>query len=212
MSKVTRELPIWKRSEQPIARSYRGEIIVGLIGLVGVVVTATLSNWDKISPPDGTVSAAYRGYRPTGDIGVEIRYFMEVSGLRDSVARIQRNALVEARSEIARAGTIPPSVLDSAFEAVSLELKGEYDTFVASYVPVAAKRISLEQIQELNKFYSTERMRSYIAVQPLLIDDLTPIATAQAKAGAERVAVRLKEKLSRFAIPGLPGSASAPKK
>ena len=65
--------------------SKRGEIIIAIIGLVGVLVTGILSNWDKVFPKQNLVQATYSGYRPTGNFETELRYYFDVSGTRQAL-------------------------------------------------------------------------------------------------------------------------------
>jgi len=71
-------------------KSRSNEIIIAILGLVGVLATAVISNWDKMFPNRGTVAARYEGYRPTGNFETELRYNLEVTGARKSFEGIPK--------------------------------------------------------------------------------------------------------------------------
>jgi hypothetical protein len=60
----------------------RTDVIVAIIGLVGVLATAVFSNWSKLFPDQGVVTASYSGYKPTNDFETDFRYYVDVSSLR----------------------------------------------------------------------------------------------------------------------------------
>ena len=73
--------------------------MVAIIGAVGLVVGAAISNMDKIGPAvrgTRTFTVEYEGYKPTGIFETEFRYYFEVSGLRSSIEDLQ-GQLIEAQ-------------------------------------------------------------------------------------------------------------------
>ena len=39
------------------------EVLIAVIGLAGILVTALLSNWEKLFPKKNVIKATYSGYR-----------------------------------------------------------------------------------------------------------------------------------------------------
>jgi hypothetical protein len=72
-------------------QSRKPEILVAIIGLMGVLITALISNVDKIFPKGQVVTATYTGYRPTGNFETELRCLMEVNGTRNNMISMQKN-------------------------------------------------------------------------------------------------------------------------
>ena len=65
------------------------EIVIAVIGLIGVIATGVLSNWEKIFAKGEVLTATYEGYSPTGNFETEFRYFFEVSGNRAMSEQLQ---------------------------------------------------------------------------------------------------------------------------
>ena len=165
------------------------EVTIAVIGLVGVLTTALLSNWDKIFATDGVVKAAYSGYRPTGEFETELRYFIEVVGFRKLVESTQRELSRRSRLELLLAHPEEARSINAYFDLVDQEgLKFE-DVF-QEVLPVYQRHFTVGGIQELNKFYSTEIMQDMVRKTPLLAQELMPIQSKMINAYSQRIQER----------------------
>ena len=135
----------------PPSSQKRNEVLIGILGFIGVLVTAGFSNWDKLFPPDNVVKAQFTGYQPTGDPQVELRYFTEITGMRESLRQMQLDMLNHFRQQAeSRAGSNSESIA-KRFKIVEEELPAQYDEIVNVFVPIASKYLSVAELQELNK-------------------------------------------------------------
>ncbi|MCE5983160.1 MULTISPECIES: DUF2059 domain-containing protein [unclassified Pseudomonas] len=165
------------------------KITIAVIGLLGGMATALLSNWDKIFATEGVVKAAYSGYRPTGDFETELRYYIEVVGFRKLVESTQRELAKRARLELLLAHPEEAKSINAYFDLVAQEgLKFE-DVF-QEVLPVYQRHFTVGQIQALNKFYSTEVMQDMVRKTPLLAHELMPIQSKMINAYSQRIQER----------------------
>lgn len=148
------------------------EIAVAMIGLVGMIATGVLTNIDKIFHT--TVQAQYTGYHPTGDFDTELRYFLEVSGAHKMVDSMQQQVLQSAKADLLSKYPGQADSIDRTFDALAKEPVRFEDVFQA-LLPVYRNHYTVSQIQELNKFYSTDVMRSMVKEAPLVMQDAAPI-------------------------------------
>jgi hypothetical protein len=151
------------------SKSPKTEIIIAAIGVLGVIATGILSNWDKIL--GRTVQAQYSGYRPTGDIETELRYYFEIVGLRRQFENMNRVMQDQERKSRERAGL--PANGDSGMTASPFDEKA-VDEIVRIMLPSFKKNFTIQEIQELNRFYSTEIMQAFVKKQPLVMIDSMP--------------------------------------
>jgi len=175
-----------------VARAARkNEIIIAVIGVLGVLATAVFSNWDKIFPPSNVVQSPFEGYVPTGDIEVELRYLMEITGGRRLMADYRAAVLESGRKEAEALHKDDPELLAEINKVLEDEGANLYDEALRIYIPVASKYFWLAEIQELNKFYSTPVMRDLMRKQPLIIAEYAPLALAKAEEMQARVMQRI---------------------
>lgn len=173
--------------------SKRNEILIATIGLVGVLTTAALSNWDKMFPPANEVKSTFSGYQPTGDPQVELRYFTEVTGLRDTMRQMQMGIIEHFRKQAEAEGGANKESLAKVFKILEEEIATQYDEMMNIYVPIASKYLSIAEVQDLNKFYSTPVMRELLRKQPLMNKEFLPVAMVHAQKMQERFGRRVKE-------------------
>lgn len=170
--------------------SKSGEIVIATLGLLGVLVTGTLSNWDKLF---GTVvEAKYSGYRPTGTFETEFRYYFDVSGARQTIESMQRQLLLRVKEDLLSKHPGDAAEINSLLEAVEKESPKLDDVFRVM-MPLYQKHFTLAEIQELNKFYSTEVMQDMVKKQPLLTQDAAPIQIKMMNDFMERLMQRLQD-------------------
>lgn len=154
--------------------SKRGEVIVAVIGLIGVLATGVLSNWDKLFHPQTVVEAKATGYAPTGDFATELRYYFDVSGTRQMMETMQRQLLLNTKADLLSKYPGEAQQIASVFNAAEREAPS-VDDVIREMMPVYQKHYSLAEIQELNKFYSTAVMRNMVNKAPQVAQDAAPI-------------------------------------
>lgn len=101
--------------------------------------------------------------KESGDINVELRHFIEVSGIRTSFEEMDK-----IKSEQYRLKYQIPE--DTANCLLDFEVKG--NEIIEMIVDVMKKHTTLEQVQEMNEFYSTPSMKSYLKEQPAITKDI----------------------------------------
>lgn len=163
------------------------EVLIAIIGLVGVLATAGFSNWDKIFPPKNVVKSEFSGYQPTGDPQIELRYFIEITGMRSALKQMQMGMIDHFKRQTEALPGARPETVAKAFKILEDDLPTQYDEIVNAFVPIASKHFSVAELQELNKFYSTPVMRELIRKQPIMNSEFLPVAMAQMQKTQERV-------------------------
>ena len=166
------------------------EITIAVIGLIGVLATAIFSNWDKIFLGKGELRADYTGYKATGDFETELRYFFEVSGTRKMVEAERQQMLSQLRMQLISESPEDAKEIDAMIDVISEEAI-TLDEEIKEFLPVYQKHFTVEEIQELNKFYSTEIMQNFVRKLPLIAQDAAPIQIEMLKEYINRIATRL---------------------
>ena len=150
------------------------EVVIAVIGLIGVLVTAILSNWDKLFPKKDEVKAKFSGYEPTGVFETELRIYFEVSGTR----AITRNMILQIlqNQKIAAIQQNPEDAneINAVFKVIEDE-RITLDDVIQRLMPVYEKYFSTEELQELNKFYSTEIMQNMLKKMKALTIEAAPL-------------------------------------
>jgi Uncharacterized protein conserved in bacteria (DUF2059) len=176
--------------EQKVSK--RGEVIIAIIGMVGVVLTGVFSNWDKLFPPQNVVQATYSGYRPTGNFETEFRYFFDVSGSRQALEHMQKQVLLNSKNAALSQDPGSAKEIERAFEVIEKE-SIKLDDVMREVLPIYQKHFTLAELQELNKFYSTEVMQGMTKKLPLVTQDAAPVQVRMMNDYLERVFARLQE-------------------
>lgn len=188
-------------------KSSRGnEVLIAIIaavsGLAGVLVTAAFANWDKVFPPDDVVTAKFSGYRPTGDPQIELRYFTEITGQRDILKKMQAAILDHFHKQAESEADRDPETRAKIFKIIEEELAAQYDALMNAYVPIATKYLSLKEIQELNKFFSTPVMRELVRKLPLINREFFPVGMVLLRKSRGEIARRIEELLKTQQLKG----------
>jgi uncharacterized protein DUF2059 len=174
-------------------RQPRGsEITIASIGLLGVLVTGFLSNWDKIFHAQNRVEATFSGYRPTDNFETELRHYFDVSGARLALESMQRQLLTSLKTEaISKAPEEADDIAKTmaVFEREAIRL----DDVIRELLPVYQKHFTLKELQELNKFYSTQIMQDMVKKIPLISQDAAPIQMKMTNESMERLDARLSD-------------------
>lgn len=172
--------------------SKRGEIIIAIIGMLGVALTGVFSNWDKIFPKQNVVQATYSGYRPTGNFETEFRYYFDVSGSRQGLESMQRQLLINAKNAALTQNPTDAENIEKAFQIIEREAI-KLDDVIREILPIYENHFTLVELQELNKFYSTEAMQAMVKKLPLVTQDAAPGQLRMMNEYLERVSSRLQE-------------------
>jgi len=136
---------------------YRNEIIIALIGLVGVIFTGVVSNYDKLFVDD------ISPYENVDDIEMQLRYYVEISGFRNSLEEMDRVIAEKYRLKHQASELEINCVLDNRIQK---------EQMIELFVDTFKKHVSLQQIKEMNRFYSTETMKVFNKSSPLVVRDL----------------------------------------
>jgi len=155
-------------------QSLPGSGVTAILGLVGVLVTALLSNWDKLFPKKNIVKAEYTGYRPTGNFENELRYFFDVSGTRAMAESTNEQIIQTQTLNLLSAHPEDAERINREVDAVRKEAI-RFDDVIKAILPVYQKHFTLSEIQELNKFYSTDVMQGMANKIPLVAQEVGPI-------------------------------------
>jgi Uncharacterized protein conserved in bacteria (DUF2059) len=147
-------------------------VIIAIIGLVGVLFTAVASNWDKLFYH--TVTATYTGYQPTGNIETEIRYLLEVNGTRAGLKEMQDGMIESAKAQLVAADPTHPEKTQKFLDFLRKNTPSYEDT-LGILIPLWEKHFNLEEVQELNRFFSTPQMQQMVSAQPQVIREMNPI-------------------------------------
>jgi len=180
-------------TSQPVPQ-HSGEIVIAIIGLIGVLVTALLSNWDKLFPKKNIVKAEYSGYRPTGRFETELRYYFEVSGTRATMESMQQQLIQNEKINLLSTNPEDAETINKTFDAVTKEAI-RFEDVIRELLPVYQKHFTLSEIQELNKFYSTAVMQGMVTKMPLVTQDAAPIEAKLLSDYSRRLGERLSEEL-----------------
>lgn len=152
----------------------RTEIVIAIIGLLGVLTTALFSNWDKLFSKQNTLRAEYSGYRPTGNFETEFRYYFEVSRTREMLETLLQEGIQHDRNRLLAGRPNDAEQINRIFDDLAKEIPKAED-IIKLYLPIYQKHLTVSEIQELNKFYSTDLMQRMVQKMPLVIQDTMPI-------------------------------------
>jgi hypothetical protein len=137
----------------------RNEIVIALIGFLGVAFTAAVSNWDKISSHGSTSSAPI----VSDNIDVQIRYFIETSGFRSAMDALEKQRAERYKLEYKADKDTVNCMLDMSIPPNQL---------VEITVEAFRKHFTLEEIKELNRINATPAMADFAAKQAAISLDL----------------------------------------
>jgi hypothetical protein len=158
----------------PQSNFKKSEIIIAIIGLIGIVTTGTLSNWDKLVG-NKIIVEEYTGYNMTDDFETEMRYYFEISGTRKTLEAYQNKIFDDLKMDLLEDS--PDDAKENrAIIEINKELAKElFDKSIRKIIPVYKKYFTISEIQNMNKFYSTKTMQIMLNKMPLLINESTPI-------------------------------------
>jgi Uncharacterized protein conserved in bacteria (DUF2059) len=152
----------------------KNEIIIAIIGVIGTLGAAILSNLDKILPGRKVVQATYAGYEPTGDFETELRYYFEVSGARKMLQKMSEDLLASFEAQLKAEYADDPEEVRKTIKTARDETL-TVDKLIDLILPIYKKYFTVTEVQELNKFYSTRPMREMIDKMPQVLNDFIPV-------------------------------------
>lgn len=170
--------------------SRRGEVVVAIIGLIGVLLTGVLSNWDKLFTDHDSIQVRYAGYRPTGNFETELRYFFEVSGTRAQIDLLDRQQLQHTEQFLLSKFPERSDEIRRTANAMRQEVV-RYDDAFREFLPIYQKHFTIDEIQELNKFYSSDLMQGMLKKMPLVAIDAAAVNERLMAEYVRRVEARL---------------------
>ena len=176
-------------------RSKKNEVMIAILGLIGIVVTGGFSNWDKIFPDEEVMQVRFSGYRATGNFETELRYYFEVSGVRATMENTQQQLVNNFKITLTSQYPEEAENIDAIMNA-SLEEAITIDEVIKKLLPVYRKYYTIEEIQELNRFYSTEIMQNMLKKMPLLTQESAPLQVELYQNFQERFKARVEEIIS----------------
>ena len=148
-----------------------------LIGAIGLVLGTVVSNVDDIYQllsGTKTITAEYSGYQPTGVFETELRYYYEVTGLRVAVVDLQERLIDSQVTLLTAEFPEDREEIERIANAVREE-SPQVSELIDVVVPIFEKYFTVEEIQELNRFYSTEIMQGTVSKQRLVNAEAAPI-------------------------------------
>lgn len=175
-------------------KTKRNEVLLAIIGLIGILATAVFSNWDKIFPEENIVQAKYSGYMPTDNYETELRHFFNVSGTRQAIDTMQKQLVQNFKLQLS-AENPDDSEKIQIIMGIALEESITLDEIIPSMLPTYKNHIDLKELQELNKFYSTKIMQDMNKKMPLLAQEAAPIQVKLFNKFQERFFKRVKTEL-----------------
>ena len=143
-----------------MARPSRNEITIAVIGLLGVVFTGLASNWDKISSASRT---ATNSAIVSDDINVQVRYYVETSGLRTGMEALEKDRAERYKREYKADPDTVNCMLDMDLPASQL---------IDIAINTLKNHFTLEEIKELNRINASPIMMRLAEKQPAIALDL----------------------------------------
>lgn len=142
--------------------SYRNEIVIALIGLAGIIFTAVISNYDKLFNDPASTANSFP-YEKIDDLDMQLRFFIEVSGFRSSMDELKRVSAEKYKLRHNASDAVINCIQDNQIQT---------EQMIELFVKVHKNHITLQQVKELNRLYSSESMKSYTKSSPLIVRDL----------------------------------------
>ena len=177
---------------EKLGESKKRELFIAVMGLIGILVTGLVSNWNRVFPDKDILEANIVGYRGTGDYETELTRYLEVSG-RWTIVEQQQKELLKSY-ETALAALFPEESGDLG--AIMKAASGEASTIAETarkYMSAYQRHFSVERIEELNKLYSTDIMRNMVSKLPALSEELAPLQAELLQDFRKRLGDRVKE-------------------
>jgi len=173
------------------------EVIVAIVGVVGVIVTAVLSNWDKMFPDKNKITAKVKGYTPTGNYETELRTFFNVSGTRAVIENMTFQLLQQMMLQTIQQYPEDAEEITMIFRTIAEE-SVTLDDVIRKLLPIYQKYYSIENLQELNRFYSTEIMQQMVKHCQAMAVESAPLQLELINENQEKIFFLIERKLGEI--------------
>lgn len=150
------------------------EIAIAIIGVISTIATAVFSNWDKIFGKDKIVKVKYSGYQPTKNFETELRHYFEVTGHRKLVEKHADHLILNQKNKLIQQYPEDSHLYVELMQRYQKE-RITFDDVIKRILPIYKDHFTLAEIQELNKFYSTESMQNMVNKNEALAIKIAPI-------------------------------------
>lgn len=169
------------------------EITVAVIGLIGVLATAIISNFSKwFGPPQLAVAYQYKhGYKSSRDFDAAVRYLMDVSGTRRTLEAYLSTSLTQISEQGITEHPDQAQNINDVVKAARAESSGFIDLVIDRMLPIYHKYYTLDQIEELNRFYSTDVMQTMVANGPRVSEDVVKMQPEVLREWIDRIERRM---------------------
>lgn len=148
-----------------------------LITAIGVVFGAAITNVDglgRLVKGVQAVTAEYSGYAPTGVFETEFRYYYEVSGARADVEDFEDRVVEATRQELIQGDPQLEEEINALFEIMTEEAP-QFDEVMELILPIYEAHYTVQEIQKLNRFYSTTPLQDMVRKDRLINAELAPV-------------------------------------
>lgn len=173
-------------------KSKKNEVMIAIIGLIGIVVTGVFSNWDRMFPDEDVMQVRFSGYRATGNFETELRYYFEVSGARATIENMQQQLVNSFKMTLTSQYPEEAEKIDVIMNT-ALKESIKLDDVIKVLLPVYRKHFTIEEIQELNRFSSTEIMQNMLKKMPLVTQEAAPLQVELFQDFQKRFQARIEE-------------------
>ena len=156
----------------------------GLVAVLIATLVSFVAHSDSLVAGPPVEQPIQRSYQPAEDFETEFRAFLELSGQYDSLRDLYRLSLEEV-------DRLPENFRDLVLRELQTP-----DDVVELIMPMYRRYFSLQDLQQVNEVYSTERMRDFFAKAQLVQQEALPLALEAQQRSLERV----MEKLARVSV------------
>ena len=174
------------------------EVWVAIATAISAVVVALFSNWDKLFSRSDTIKLRALGYRPTGVYETELRIYFEVSGMRTLLENMTIQLLEQYRMNLIQQYPEDAPKITEIFRVIAKETL-TVDDAIRKLLPLYQKHFSMEQIQELNRFYSTDTMQQMVSKLQALAIEAAPLQFELIQENQEKINELIAHKMEAMA-------------
>ena len=188
-----RELGGKRGINMPVQKRKSNEITIAIIGLIGVLATAIISNWRIIFPDPNEFTAKSINYIPTNDFDSEYRHFFDVSGSRKSIEIMIQGMINNLKDQLIKENPNDLKKIDEIVNATN-EISGEFiDVTIRKLLPIYKNHFTIEELKAINRFYSTAIMQNFIEKSASFVQESTSIMGELQNDFASRLEARLNK-------------------
>jgi len=144
-----------------MTNAHKKEILIAIIGLIGIIAAAFISSWDKIFPDPYEITTSYSNYKATQDIEIELRIFFKKSGIENNIRELESikmkllNESLEQNLKRKYANKKEVALTNK----VIIDGQISTDEIINSMITIYKDYFTLNEVQEINKLLSTKTMQ-----------------------------------------------------